>query len=127
MSTADRKALHVRTPEERRAQSEAAEEAGLQKLCEQELNRNGIAYLHLSPRAREKKGWPDLTFVVNGIPVAVELKSATGTLSADQKAILDQMERNGWKVAVVRNFDGFNGVLNKWGRILRKHGVVFEE
>jgi hypothetical protein len=85
-------------------------EAELQKLCEQELGRRGIEYLHLSPKAREKKGWPDLTFVTAGHAWAIELKTDTGKLSPDQKDILPRMESNGWEVRIVRTFDDFRAI-----------------
>jgi hypothetical protein len=76
MSEADRAALGVKTSAECAADGAARMERDLQRLCEQELNRRGIAYLHLSPMAREKIGWPDLVFAVAGVPMAVELKAA---------------------------------------------------
>jgi hypothetical protein len=86
-------------------------EADLQRLCEQDLGLLGIYFLHLSPRAREKAGHPDLTFALNGRPIAVELKSATGRLSKDQIRVLSQMKSNGWEVYVLRSWDGFYGLL----------------
>jgi len=86
-------------------------EKELQRLCEQELSRRGIVYLHLSPMAREKVGWPDLVFCANGIPRAVELKTATGRLSPDQERILSRMQANGWQTYVVRSFDVFKSLL----------------
>ena len=91
-------------------------EKDLQKLCEQELCRNEIEFLHLSPMAREKQGWPDLTFVINGQPYAVELKGPTGKLSDAQRAVLGRMKANGWDVAVCRTFDCFKRIISG-GRI----------
>lgn len=87
-------------------------EKALQRLCELELRRRGIEYLHLSPKAREKVGWPDLVFCVKGRPCAVELKGPQGQLSADQKRMLDAMEANGWEVAVLREFVQFKAFLD---------------
>jgi hypothetical protein len=86
-------------------------EADLQRLCEQKLGLLGIYFLHLSPRAREKAGHPDLTFALNGRPIAVELKSATGRLSKEQIRVLSQMKRNGWEVYVLRSWGPFYGLL----------------
>ena len=86
-------------------------ERDLQRLCEQELSRRGIWYLHLSPRAREKAGVPDLMFAISGQPWAVELKTTTGRLSAEQKATLSDMELNGWRTVVVRGYEEFRGVV----------------
>ena len=41
-------------------------ESDLQGHAENLLGLYGVAFLHLSPKAREKKGWPDLTFVIGG-------------------------------------------------------------
>ena len=112
MSAEDRKAFGVLTPDECRVKHEAQEEAPLQRLCEQELSRRGIVYLHLSFRAREKIGWPDLTFVISGCPYAVELKTATGKLSEAQAWTLGRMKENGWSCHVCRSFDQFQTILN---------------
>jgi len=86
--------------------------------------RCGIEGLHLSPRAREKRGWPDLTFCAVGKPFAVELKTATGTLSAEQRAVLTVMECNGWYVRIVRAFDDFKHIA-KHGST--RHGETLAE
>jgi len=111
MSVADRKRFKILLPEERIAKQDAIAEKTLQSLCESELNRRRIVYLHLSFRAREKIGWPDLTFVIAGVPHAVELKTATGTLSASQKEMLRRMMENGWRSDIVRSFDEFLTVI----------------
>lgn len=82
-------------------------ERQLQRLCEQELYRRGVEYLHLSFRAREKKGWPDLTFCWCGKAYAVELKSQTGKLSEEQERCLGNMKANGWEVMVIRSYAPF--------------------
>lgn len=87
-------------------------ESDLQSLCENELNRRRIACLHLSFRAREKKGWPDLTFALSGRPIAVELKSASGKLSPEQVTMLTMMQENGWEVYVMRRAEVFIDLLN---------------
>ncbi|MCP4645800.1 MAG: hypothetical protein GY851_35470 [bacterium] len=88
-------------------------EAGLQSACESWLGRHGIAYLHLSFRAREKAGWPDLTYVHDGVPYAVELKSRTGTVSEDQERMLAQMRRNGWRTRVIRSYEAFTNMMGE--------------
>ena len=107
MKLEDRKALGVKTPEEAADDHAAKLESDLQKKCESYLMRHAITYLHLSPRAREKRGWPDLTFCLEGKPMAIELKTATGRLSDDQKRVLPAMERDGWHVHVVRSYREF--------------------
>jgi len=111
MSDADRKALKIALPAERREKAEAGVEKELQRLCEQELSRRGIMYLHLSFRAREKAGWPDLTFVIKGRPYAVELKTATGKLSGEQIDTMTIMTLNGWETRVCRSFEKFVEII----------------
>ena len=113
MSDRDRKALGVLTPDQRVAKVEGMAEKELQGLCEQELSRRGIVYLHLSFRAREKIGWPDLTFVIAGRPYAIELKTATGRLAFDQAAMLNRMEGNGWHTHVCRSFERFVEIITE--------------
>ncbi len=122
MSAKDRKELGIKLLDELRVEAEQSLESKLQKLCEQELSRKGIAFLHLSFRAREKKGWPDLVFCVRGMPVAVELKAATGKLTPEQQRMRLQMKANGWHFYVVRSFDVFRDVLECSGLESRARG-----
>lgn len=125
MSEKDKKELGV-VPQGQKAEIKL--EKDLQKLCEQELSRRNIEYLHLSPRAREKVGWPDLTFArrifVTGVyyrkagevqefalPVACELKGPDGKLSEEQIMCLSKMKDNGWTTFVCRTFDEFVGIF----------------
>jgi len=141
MGAMDRKALGVLTLVERERKVEGIAERELQRLCEQELSRRGIVFLHLSFRAREKIGWPDLTFVlpageheesyvVHGkvtatawfdctdkapepIPMAIELKTAFGRLTVDQERLLERMAMNGWKTYVCRSFERFIEIITE--------------
>lgn len=116
ISKADRKALKILLPDERMAKIDAQSEKELQRLCESELNRRNIVYLHLSFRAREKIGWPDLTFHLPGPnrgAYAIELKTATGKLSDAQNNMLCRMADNGWTAHVCRSFDEFLTVIGR--------------
>jgi hypothetical protein len=113
MNAKDRKALGVLTPDECRVKNEAKEEAPLQRLCEQELYRRGIMAHHLSFRAREQTGYPDLTFVIAGRPYAIELKTATGKLSEAQSWMLGHMKDNGWNCHVCRSFEQFVEIITE--------------
>jgi len=88
-------------------------ERDLQRACEHELHRRGVWYLHLSTRAREKCGCPDLLFPhpATGQFCAVELKAKTGRPSDAQKRALADIERNGGRVAVVRSYGEFMALL----------------
>ena len=79
-------------------------ERELLRLCCNDLCRIDVDYLHLSPKAREKKGLPDLVFFYAGRGFAIELKTATGIVSAAQKRVLERWGKHGAIVAVVRNF-----------------------
>ncbi|MCK9433128.1 MAG: VRR-NUC domain-containing protein [Candidatus Omnitrophica bacterium] len=111
MSEKDRKAFKILLPAERVAKLEAQSEKELQRICESELNRRNIVYLHLSFRAREKIGWPDLVFAIHGRPYAIELKTAVGKLSEVQAHTLARMKNNGWNAFVCRSFDEFLKVI----------------
>ncbi len=113
MSANDRKALGVLTMDECRVKHEAQEEAPLQRLCEQELYRRGIMAHHLSFRAREQTGYPDLTFVIAGKPFAIELKTATGKVSEAQAWMLGRMKDNGWSCHVCRSFEQFREIIKE--------------
>ena len=107
MSAKERKEFDLQLPSESYAKNSIKNEAELQIMCEKELNRRGIAYLHLSFRAREKIGWPDLVFCVKGRPVAVELKSGKRKPTPEQVAMLAKMRDNGWSTYIVRTFQEF--------------------
>jgi hypothetical protein len=89
-------------------------ERTLQDLCEKELNRRGIWFLHLSPRAREKEGAPDLMFThpITHRFCGVELKSKTGEPSPEQIKTLVQLHSNGAMTGLFRSFPQFLSFLN---------------
>lgn len=111
MSEKDRKALKILLPAERMAKLERQSEKELQKLCESELNQRGIVFLHLSFRAREKIGWPDLVFAIKGRPYGIELKTTKGILRTEQINLLCRMADNGWITHVCRSFEEFLKVI----------------
>ena len=115
MATEDRAALglEISCPKHNiLGEADIQAEKDLLKLCEGYLGQCEIEYLHLSFRAREKAGWPDLTFALHGVPYAVELKSATGKLSAEQERLLSRLQANGWQVRVIRSFGEFHRLIN---------------
>ena len=59
--------------------------------------------------AGARKGWPDLTFVLAGRVVWVELKTVRGRVSPDQKKVHSIMEGLGHSVYVIRAKDGPDG------------------
>ena len=91
--------------------SQSQEEKELQRVCEQLLYSLDVEALHLSFKAREKKGWPDLTFCYCGTPFAIELKTTTGRVSKDQEHVLARMKANGWHTYVLRSYVEFKSLL----------------
>jgi hypothetical protein len=79
-------------------------ERDLLRLCCNDLSSQGIPYLHLSPKAREKAGWPDICFCKGGRFYGVELKTRKGIVSDAQKATIAQLAKCGAVTGVVRDF-----------------------
>ena len=86
---------------------DVASEKELQRKCEHYLSSRNIWYMHLSHRAREQAGIPDLVFANDGKCYGIELKSAHGVLSDEQKHTLEHMAACGWKTAVCRSYQEF--------------------
>ncbi len=116
MPASARQSLGITTAQEALEAYEVRAEKDLLRLCKQELGRRGVRVVHhLSHRAREHAGYPDLTFVIKGVPMAAELKTARGVVSADQEATMAAMRLDGWQVRVCRSFEEFREWLDdKW-------------
>ena len=90
-------------------------EKDILRQCHNELTRRGVkCCLHLSYRAREAKGWPDLTFAWRGQPCAGECKckEAGGSLSEDQERVLADMRADGWTTGVWWSLEEFKAFLD---------------
>ena len=90
-------------------------EKDILRQCHNELTRRGVkCCLHLSYRAREAKGWPDLTFAWKGVPCAGECKckEAGGSLSEDQERVLADMRADGWTTGVWWSLEEFKAFLD---------------
>lgn len=111
MPEKDRRALGIETTGEHAERMAVELERDLQRQCEAYLRQKEIEYLHLSTRSREKQGWPDLVFACDGQAIAVELKSASGLLSAEQSKCLERLAKNGWETHVCRTFAHFRAVV----------------
>jgi hypothetical protein len=113
MPAAERKAMGIQTVQEAQGAYDDRAEKDLLRLCQQELSRRGVRVVHhLSHRAREHAGYPDLTFVLRGVPMACELKTKRGVVSAEQEATLAAMRLDGWRVRVCRSFEEFRAWLD---------------
>jgi hypothetical protein len=99
MSPADRAKLGKagRTMSEAFAVSEARSEKELQTQVAQWLSLRGywFARSRMDKRTGNTLGCPDFLVAVNGRFVAIECKSATGKLSADQEAARESLQKNG--------------------------------
>lgn len=97
------------TPEEAYVKFANREEKELHKLISAELTRRGIVFIHsrMDRKSTTAVGIPDFCFAFDGTPFAVEVKTATGQLTREQKTTMDRMSNNGWQVWTVRSFDEF--------------------
>ena len=109
MSTDDRKALGKAgvTREEALRKMEERVERDLQKRLCSLLSLRDITYAttRTNKRSTLTKGWPDITFALNGQACAWEVKIAGGKLTSDQEIVHCAMLKNGWRVAVIRSLD----------------------
>lgn len=88
---------------------------------------------HLKPQARDKAksmgvrpGWPDLQFLFpDGVTRYIELKTETGSLSAEQRAFRDRCAPHGI-FAVCRSVEAVEATLRGWGAPLRNHPFASE-
>ena len=116
MPASERKAMGIKTVQEAQGSYDDRAEKDLMRLCMAELSRRGVRVVHhLSHRAREHAGYPDLTFVWRGVPMACELKTRMGVVSADQEATLAAMRLDGWRTMVCRTFDHFRRWVSSEG------------
>jgi hypothetical protein len=123
MPAAERKAMGIQTVQEAQGAYDGRYEHELQRLCEQELSRRGMVFLHLRTKqqAAACPGLPDLViFPGNGFVLFVELKSFTGKLEEDQVKMHTKLAACGYYVAIARTFDRFvelleNAANDKYG------------
>jgi len=115
MSSEDRKAFGKAgmTAEEAYEKFSDRAEKTLHKLIYAELTRRGIVVIHsrMDRKSTTAKGIPDFCFVSGGTPYAVEVKTASGQLTREQKTTMNLMERNGWHTDTVRSFEEFLKLL----------------
>lgn len=90
----------------------------------------------LAKRAGATKGWPDLMIYkpawedatgniktkIQFCGFAIEFKSATGTVTSDQKEILARLTRAGWKTVVCRTFEDAEKKIGNYLSVPAKSG-----
>lgn len=106
MSEADRKSLgkHGITAHEANQAQILRSEKDLHREVRSLLNLNAIPFCEarMDRKSSITVGWPDITFAVDGTPIAWELKFL-GALSPDQVRVKAAMEKHGWKYRVIRS------------------------
>jgi hypothetical protein len=112
MRPEDREAMGIQLPAERAEKMAKQAERDLQRDCENLLRLRGIEFLHLSHRAREKEGWPDLVFALRSAFCAVELKVGVKQPSTEQERCLASLKANGARVSVCRTLEEFRAFLD---------------
>lgn len=113
----DRRACAAPTMDEQNARHEHKRETKLQHDMVALLGHMGIVVnvSRTDRRKTDKKGWPDLTFAVQGLACGVEVKTATGQRTPEQVAVMERMAANGWRVAVVRTLGELREFVLKAG------------
>lgn len=86
-----------------------------------ELNMGGDRVRNARVQARSKRlgmmpGWPDLVVLTpsDGV-IFFEVKAPGGSLSPDQRAMRETIERLGYPYAVVRSVEDVRAALAGWG------------
>ncbi len=69
-------------------------------------------------------GTPDIIFAIGGIPVAWEIKLPGKNPRAEQVAAMSDMDRDGWRVAVIRSYDEARTEFNRLIRGAGKPGIA---
>lgn len=93
--------------------TDVAAEKELQNLICQYLNQRDIFYnwQPMNRRSQLRPGTPDFTFAYNGLPVAIEVKTETGQLSADQIRAMEKMKANRWRYYIVHSVTEVRQIL----------------
>lgn len=70
-----------------------------------------------------KRGWPDLQALLpNGQVVFIEIKTATGSLSPEQRSFRDKCQATGCDIwALARSVEDVAAAFTRWGVRLRSH------
>lgn len=107
MKSEDRKALGQMSAGEAVTAFTDTSERELQKLIYAELTRREIPFVwsRMNRPARAFKGQPDFICCIGGHFTCFECKTATGTLSEEQKRYREAVVRNGGLFYTVRSLD----------------------
>jgi hypothetical protein len=101
----DRKALGkaAMTSEEAILSAKITSEKKMQDTIAALLKHKNIEFLRqrMDKPTSGRAGWPDFTFAINGVPIAVECKLPGETLAPDQCDCHAAMQRNGWVTYMV--------------------------
>lgn len=93
-------------------------ESKLQKDCNKFLRDCGILYFHnekgRGSNKRHRAGWPDLAIFRKNRTLFVELKTETGIVDPDQKALHKRLREAGFEVHVCRTIESFVETVTQW-------------
>ena len=86
--------------------------------------KNGILDGARKKASGQLAGWPDIEVMTwaNLGPMFFEVKSATGTVSKTQAAVLERLRDFGYRVAVVQSIDDVRACLFEWGIATTERG-----
>lgn len=89
-------------------------ERELHDQCLSLLRIRGIFCVHsrTDRKATTPEGTPDLVFALHGYAMAVELKRPGEEPRPEQMKVMQQMQVNGWTVAVITSLEGFKAFLD---------------
>lgn len=73
-----------------------------------QVGRPGLGRKIITKFITGRDGWPDITAVIKGHFVALEVKTSTGVQSIDQKRIKAAVEQAGGLYWLIRSVDEFN-------------------
>jgi VRR-NUC domain-containing protein len=116
MSERDRKALKLKTTEERFEEANAsAELAHQEKICEY-LDLKGIPYWHSATHRKTttKKGTPDFCIVYSGHALIIECKGPRGCLSESQEKFIAQLENARTQTHITRSSAESLTLIKAW-------------
>lgn len=121
VSPADRKAASLPAPmaevvAKATAKSDVKREKELQEQIANWLRLHGITAIRsrMDRATSNNCGTPDFLFAVRGHAVALEAKLPGCHPTEDQRRVMAGLERDGWRVAVVRSLDEARQRLAGW-------------
>ena len=113
MSPEDRGDLQSPTMPEIQATVETAAEKVLQSQIMDYLRLHGVfaGRQRMDKKSTMALGWPDIVFAWHGVPIALEVKTANGKQTEEQRVAEAAMAKDGWRYYVVRSVAEVKAIL----------------